>query len=502
MLERLQERVVLAHEPSFELGAVSFHPPHRVIGNDRGSVVVEPRVMQLFVALARADGAILSRDDIMERCWNGRIVGDNALHRAVRRARQVLEKVGQGTLQIETIKGVGYRLRSADASSEPFGSRTAGVGDTAGAVISRRGALVAIGVCSAAAASGFLLYKRSTHFPSDFAVSLYTQAEAARRAEYMDSREQAIALYREALRDSPAFPAAWAGLSLTYCQMMEGALDTELGSLANLALSAAGRCLELDPGYLDGRLARAVVPSYFGKWRERLIQLHELAGEPQRSWTLNAYLGRVAADMGDRGSAVEFFGRAHEAQPAISGLAGQLAYAMWAAGKLHDLEQLLEVGSTRWRRSWFLWNVRFNYLAYSGQYGLAAEQVQSRETLPFSLHPNAVDKRLRLVRALRDRHPGDLEASKDVYLAEAIERPPHVRNAGLALAALGARDELLAVLRGYLLGEGRFATPLNIYSRRPTYFLFLPPFEQFWRDSSFVELVERVGLKEPGSFGR
>lgn len=492
MQERSPERVVLAHEAAFELGAVRFHPAHRLVEDRQRSIVVEPRVMQIFVALGRAGGAILSRDDIMERCWNGRIVGDNALHRAVRHARKALEQVGDGTLQIDTIKGVGYRLRNV---ADPYEPQAGQVENMRRGRVSRRVLLAAIGSGSVALAGGYFLFAKSPRPPSKFAMNLYAQAEAARKSEYMGSREQAVALYRDALRDTPAFPAAWAGLALTYAQMMSGALDSELAGLASLALSAADRCLQIEPDNFDGNLARTVVPSPFRRWAERKSQLQYLARRHDETWTLNAYLGRVAADVGDAGSAVDYFRRAHSAQPASAGMAGQLANALWSAGMMHDLDQLLDVGSKRWQRSWFVWTARFNYLAFTGQFDAAAEHVRSTKTLPFSLHPNAVEKRLRLVRALRDGKPQDVEASRTVYLAEAVERPQHVRNAGLALAALGARDELLSVLEGYLLGKGKHATPINIYSRRPTFFLFLPPFEQFWKDSSFLAMMNEVGLR-------
>ena len=44
--------------------------------------MLDPRVMQVLVALTGAAGKVLSRDDLIALCWDGRIVGDNAINRS------------------------------------------------------------------------------------------------------------------------------------------------------------------------------------------------------------------------------------------------------------------------------------------------------------------------------------------------------------------------------------------------------------------------------------
>jgi hypothetical protein len=50
--------VVLAHEPSFVIGDTEVRPATREIVNGRNIEVIEPRVMQVLVALHRAKGAV------------------------------------------------------------------------------------------------------------------------------------------------------------------------------------------------------------------------------------------------------------------------------------------------------------------------------------------------------------------------------------------------------------------------------------------------------------
>ncbi len=75
--------------------------------------------MQVLVALFRADGRVVSRDELIARCWEGRIVGEDAINRAIGRLRRLSEADNEEAFQIETIPRVGYRLRPAP---EPHGS--------------------------------------------------------------------------------------------------------------------------------------------------------------------------------------------------------------------------------------------------------------------------------------------------------------------------------------------------------------------------------------------
>ncbi len=101
----------LADEDDFQLGELFVRPSLReVLVGDRREIL-EPRVMQVLVALARANGAVVSRDELIRRCWGGRIVSEDAINRAVSKIRQLAELSGRRAFEIETIPRVGYRLR-------------------------------------------------------------------------------------------------------------------------------------------------------------------------------------------------------------------------------------------------------------------------------------------------------------------------------------------------------------------------------------------------------
>ena len=86
--------VVLAHEAPFALGPLRVEPGmRRIVRTDGEDAIVEPLVMQVLVALAKTDGAILTRDELVDRCWGGRIVGDDSIARVIARLR----KLGAGS---------------------------------------------------------------------------------------------------------------------------------------------------------------------------------------------------------------------------------------------------------------------------------------------------------------------------------------------------------------------------------------------------------------------
>jgi adenylate cyclase len=101
--------IQLAREGPFRLGKASFHPAIRQFVYDGRSETVEPRVMLVLVALYRSVGQVVSRDELIARCWSGRAVGEDAINRAISRVRDLGRSLGEA-FQLETIPKVGYRL--------------------------------------------------------------------------------------------------------------------------------------------------------------------------------------------------------------------------------------------------------------------------------------------------------------------------------------------------------------------------------------------------------
>ena len=101
--------IQLAREAPFLLGKASVYPATRQVVFEGRSDTVEPRIMLVLVALHQANGCVVSRDELIARCWEGRVVGEAAINRAISRVRDLGRSLGDA-FQLETIAKVGYRL--------------------------------------------------------------------------------------------------------------------------------------------------------------------------------------------------------------------------------------------------------------------------------------------------------------------------------------------------------------------------------------------------------
>ena len=109
----------LVLEADFPLGASRVSPSRLEVARAGLHETLEPRIMQVLVALCQADGSVVSRDELIARCWEGRIVGEDAITRAIGRLRRLSEADGGASFVIETIPKIGFRLVAASGSQSP-----------------------------------------------------------------------------------------------------------------------------------------------------------------------------------------------------------------------------------------------------------------------------------------------------------------------------------------------------------------------------------------------
>ncbi len=102
-------QINLAAIPRFRLGGLTLAPAlHEVSGPD-WTEELEPRVMQVMVALAEKPSEAVTRDELIERCWNGLSVSEDAIQRCIARIRRLSRD--HGGFEINTLTKVGYRLK-------------------------------------------------------------------------------------------------------------------------------------------------------------------------------------------------------------------------------------------------------------------------------------------------------------------------------------------------------------------------------------------------------
>lgn len=93
----------------FRFGAWLVDPAANTIRHDDEVRQMEPRTMDVLVALCRADGATVSAEQLLETCWGSTLHGDSPVHKNIAQLRRLLGDQATAPVFIETIRKRGYR---------------------------------------------------------------------------------------------------------------------------------------------------------------------------------------------------------------------------------------------------------------------------------------------------------------------------------------------------------------------------------------------------------
>ena len=485
--------IVLAHELPFTVGELRVDPPTRQVERNGRRETLEPRVMQVLVALGRARGGIVTRDELIDWCWDGRIVGEDAINRAVSRLRQVAADVGAGTFGVETITKVGYRLVQGSPDSLPENSG----GAETSKPIGRRHAVAALG--AALAGAGFLgaaWLKPWRHRPDPEAVELVRLGDLAQRASRPDQTRQAVTYFERAVRLDPQFGAAWGALALSYTHSLDGFSEAQLGSLPGRIRSAASRALELDPDNADAQLALACVRPYFRNWSQLEPELRRIRDRNPEHWLANGRLAILYYQVGRLDEGAELHLEVIRRDPSIPGAYAFAALALSKAGRIQDADALLKEASDRWPANPFIWYARYDHLLFSGRAGSATALIMDPEARPSGMSDSDVEPLLRLARAVDSLRPADMEVAVRDQIEAAKADVRAIAFAAPVFALLGRPDLTFASLDRYLLNRGTFgpSSPIGPYTRRYTDNLYAPSMKSLRADPRLAEMTNAVGL--------
>ena len=93
---------------SFEFGHFRILPQRREVLADGRPMKLGGRAFDVLVVLIEANGAVVSKDELMSRVWPGRIVEDDNLHAQIKALRKALSDHDL----IRTVVGRGYQFRA------------------------------------------------------------------------------------------------------------------------------------------------------------------------------------------------------------------------------------------------------------------------------------------------------------------------------------------------------------------------------------------------------
>ncbi len=173
--------------------------------------------MQLLVALHRAQGGVVTKGELVELCWDGRVVGEDAINRVVSRLRSASGKIGQ-PFRVETITKVGYRLAPANGHP-PNGSWPAfqTADDRPRASLERRHLLIGGGAAAVFAAGALGWAAFSSDELAGEARLLVDDAQESLLTDEPDEHANAVAKLRRAAELAPASALVWGLMGLVTC---------------------------------------------------------------------------------------------------------------------------------------------------------------------------------------------------------------------------------------------------------------------------------------------
>lgn len=499
------DRVELAHEPDLVLGRLTVSPSRRELVRDDGErEVIEHRVMQVLVALSRAKGDIVTRDELTMSCWDGRVVGEDSIHRVMSRLRKIASGIGAGSIEIETITKIGYRLTSNGGETKGHVRAVAGermklVEDLPAARPTRRGLMLA-GVAAgtlAAAGGGALLYRRMAR-PSvrPEVQALVTQARQLKDMNTREAQYQAIGLLKRAVELAPNYADGWGLLGCAYAIPSHYREQAEAIGLRARAEAAGRRSLELDPGNGYGELALSLALPFIGHWLERDRRLARALADWPDDEELLAFRAVTLIFVGRSRDALSFYARIR--RPFTPAVYTNYISALWNSGMVEETDRAMKDAAALYPTQVTIWMTRFNINMFSGNPAASIAMVQDAYGLPTGYDEESLVRLIAAARAIAGGDQSEVETVAGAQIQRAHESAFGAEHAMRVCCALGRLDDAYAIADAYYFARGFTVPdyPGSSFSpnQRQTRLLFEPVTRPMRADARFNRLVEEIGL--------
>ena len=94
----------------FVVGAFRLDDERFELTGPDGPVAVEPQVFDVLRHLLASDGALVTKEELLDSVWGDRFVSESALTSRIKQARRAIGDDGTAQRVIRTVHGRGYRV--------------------------------------------------------------------------------------------------------------------------------------------------------------------------------------------------------------------------------------------------------------------------------------------------------------------------------------------------------------------------------------------------------
>ncbi len=319
--------------------------------DDRASRL-QPQPLRILIELYDHAGEIVTREQLVKVLWPQGVVDfDNGLNVAVRKLRVALDDVGDVPKYIETLPRVGYRFiaKPGDAATNLTGESSSG--------LPRRARVALIASLLVAAVGAFTWWAWNTapeakspqaarsapskHVPSERAREFYLEGLRNRSRRDIDPSEIALESFRNAVREDPNFPEAWAAIADMKAAMVIRHRNT-WAQTHPVALEAAQRAIELDENNPHGYIALAMVRMDlewdFVEAQRALDRARDLNPELSRIWH---HYGMWHGRLGHVDEALADMRKARELEPMLLLYQSNYALILYNARRYDEVIKFL-----------------------------------------------------------------------------------------------------------------------------------------------------------------
>lgn len=460
------ERIDLARRSSIRFGATRIEPSLRRL-EAKSAVTLEPRVMQVLVALHDAETLVVSRERLVQLCWAGVVVGDDAINRAIMELRRAAAKVG-ADFEIETIPRIGYRLKATGPWSP--------------------GTIVNVKI-----------------------QALRDEALGALRAELPVETRRAIGLLEQAMRRSPGNAEIVGWSAMAWRNVAEFAPSDEVSLAVENADRLAREALRIYPDEGHALTALATLQPYMGDWIDFERKLLAILDVAPATLPALSHLTTLYQSSGLLQRSKQINDRALTLDPLSPVFLFRDALKRWIFHDIAAADMAIDRVIRAWPRHPAVWHARLMLYAYTGRPQAGLDLLENRALGPAVPPDNLIKLWQTSLAAIATRAPQDIERAVAANLAGVRAAEAQAVTAMLTLSTLGRLDEAFAVARGYFLGQGKsvaraFAAdqlPLADQLWKRSMMLFTPAALAMRQDPRFAALCADIGLErfwdQPGN---